>query len=251
MTSSHILSVIPDCLRSKGNEPDLVDLNSLHSGFRLDIRYATVNNFVRVAVYKTARAILQRPAAEALVRVAKRLESEGYGLLIYDAYRPWFVTDLFWKLTPPELHDFVANPECGSKHNRGCAVDLSMYRLSSKIFESGLPEINTVALDDIVEMPCDFDDMTDKAHSEYTGDASLAFGSEAYEREQASIRMRDMLRFYMELEGFTVQPNEWWHFNYKDWELYPILNIPFESIPHACVVEPLCDSKVEHNRIEE
>ena len=126
-----------------------------------------------------------------------------------------------------------------------------MYRLSSKIFESGLPEINTVALDDIVEMPCDFDDMTDKAHSEYTGDASLSFGSEAYEREQASIRMRDMLRFYMELEGFTIQPNEWWHFNYKDWELYPILNIPFESIPHACAVEPLCDSKVEYNRIEE
>jgi len=190
----------------------------------LDIRYATANNFVHTAVYEQPRAVLQRPAAEALVRVAKRLEAEcGYGLLIYDGYRPWAVTKMFWDLTPPEQRDFVADPDTGSKHNRGCAVDLSLYRLASAANGGGSFEA--------VEMPCDFDDMTHKAHSEYAGELGLQPGTAEYEEQQARLSMRDLLRDHMERDGdFAVQYNEWWHFNYKDWEQYPVSNTQFEDI---------------------
>ena len=70
------------------------------------------------------RAFLQRPAAEALVRAHRALAApHGFGLLVFDGYRPWRVTKLFWDVTPPEKHEFVADPAKGSKHNRGCAVD--------------------------------------------------------------------------------------------------------------------------------
>src|SRR5215831_6683670 len=104
---------------------ELVEIISLDPTIHLDIRYATPNNLVGRAVYREARAFLQKPAAEALVRVHRSLKPRGYGLLIFDGYRPWSVTKVFWEITPPEKHGFVANPAEGSKHNRGCAVDLS------------------------------------------------------------------------------------------------------------------------------
>jgi D-alanyl-D-alanine dipeptidase len=195
-------------------------LRSHIQGFRLDVRYATTNNFVHTAVYKEPRAVLQRPAAEALVRIAQRLEAEtGLGLLIYDGYRPWAVTKMFWDLTPPEKRDFVADPEQGSKHNRGCAVDLSLCRPTS------------AAGYEAIKMPSDFDEMTDRAHSEYPGDPSLQAGSAEHAAQTAQRKMRDLLREHMERDGqFTVQYNEWWHFNFKDWEQYPVSDISFEEI---------------------
>ena len=189
-------------------------------GFRLDVRYATDNNFVHKAVYTEPRAVLQRPAAEALVRVAQRLEAEtGFALLIYDGYRPWAVTKVFWDLTPPEKRDFVADPETGSKHNRGCAVDLSLCRPT------------TAGGFEAIDMPSDFDEMADSAHSEYGGDPTLPEGSAEHEAQTAQLKMRDLLREHMERDGdFTVQYNEWWHFNFKDWERYPVSDIPFEEI---------------------
>jgi len=187
---------------------DLVELVTLDPTIKLDIRYATPDNLAGRAVYTEARAFLQRPAAEALVRAHRALRAKGYGLLIFDGYRPWRVTKLFWEVTPPEKHEFVADPAKGSKHNRGCAVDLSMYDL---------------ATGREVEMPGVYDEMSERSYVTYAGGSA-----------EARAR-RDLLRDAMEREGFFVEPNEWWHFNYKDWTSYGIQDIPFSEIKPARV----------------
>ena len=191
--------------REKGpfRKADLVELVSLDPTLKLDIRYAGSDNFVGRPVYAQARAFLQRPAAEALLRAHQSLREKGYGLLIFDGYRPWSVTKTFWDITPKAQREFVANPKQGSKHNRGSAVDLSLYDL---------------ATGQEVVMPSRYDDFTPKAYPAYTGGTA---------EERAA---RDLLRRAMEREGFAVEPNEWWHFNYRDWKLYPILDVPFDAI---------------------
>ncbi|MFN7942348.1 MAG: M15 family metallopeptidase [Thermoanaerobaculia bacterium] len=191
--------------REKGpfRAPDLVELVTVDSTIHLDIRYATANNFVGRPLYRQARAFLQRPAAEALVRVSARLRAQGYGLLVFDGYRPWQVTKLFWDVTPPDKHDYVADPKQGSRHNRGCAVDLSLYDLATGAE---------------VAMPSPYDSMTDTAHPDYAGG------------DPAARARRDLLRAAMEAEGFAVYEFEWWHFDFKDWRLYPILDLPFERL---------------------
>ncbi len=182
---------------------DLVELIKLDTSIHLDIRYATSNNFTGQPVYKEARAFLQRPAAEALVKVNSSLKPLGYGLVVFDGYRPWSVTNLFWKVTPADKKEFVADPAKGSRHNRGCAVDLSLYDLKTG---------------EEIEMTGNYDEMTERSYSTYTG------GTE----EQR--KMRDLLRSKMEAQGFTVLKNEWWHFDYKDWKEYKITNVPFSKI---------------------
>jgi len=189
----------PDSLRP----PDLVDLATLDSTIRFDIRYATTNNFMSSRMYASARAFLQRPAAEALLRAHRALAAQGYGLLIHDAYRPWYVTWMFWAATPSRYHAFVANPATGSKHNRGCAVDLTLYDLAT-----GRP----------VEMPSTYDEFSERAHPDYAGGTP---------RQTAR---RDLLRRTMEAAGFTVDAGEWWHYDYRDWAQYPVLNVRFEEI---------------------
>jgi D-alanyl-D-alanine dipeptidase len=184
--------------------PDLVELQALDPTIKLDIRYATTNNLTGRAVYTEARAFLQRPAAEALVRVHHSLKPTGLGLVVFDGYRPWRITKLFWQVTRPSLHEFVADPATGSNHNRGCAVDLSLYDLASG---------------ESVDMPSDYDEMSPRAYSNYDGGTA-----------QARAR-RDLLRAAMQREAFAAEPKEWWHFNYKDWNEYPILDIPFTEIP--------------------
>ena len=184
-------------------KPDLVELAPLDAAIHLDIRYATQNDFLGTPVYTEARAFLQRPAAEALLRAEKKLEQLGYGLLIHDAYRPWYVTKIFWDATPAEGKIFVADPSQGSRHNRGCAVDLTLYDL-----RTGKP----------IEMPGTYDEMSPRSYPNYLGGTSL----QRWHRE--------LLRRAMESEGFTVYEFEWWHFDYKDWREYPILNVPFEKL---------------------
>lgn len=184
-------------------EAHLVELTSLDSTIKLDIRYATDNNFVGRAVYPEARAFLQKPAAKALVRVHKKLKKQGLGLVIFDGYRPWAITKLFWEVTSDDKRKFVADPAKGSKHNRGCAVDLSMYDLKTG---------------ELVEMPSGYDEFTERASPNYAGGT---------ERERTN---RDLLRKLMEDEGFIVNPNEWWHFDYKNWEDYAIYDIAFSEI---------------------
>jgi len=182
---------------------DLVDLTTLDAHIRLDIRYATTDNFLSTPLYTSARAFLQRPAAEALARASRDLARQGYGVTIFDGYRPWYVTKMFWDATPPDKHQFVANPAEGSRHNRGCAVDLTLYDLASG---------------KEVDMPSGYDEMSPRAYPIYTGGTSA---------ERAH---RELLRAAMEKQGFSVYETEWWHFDYRDWRRYAIGNIPFEKI---------------------
>jgi len=184
-------------------EPDLVELAGLAPTIRLDVRYATANNFLGEPVYRQARAFLQRPAAEALARAAARLAEPGYGVVVFDGYRPWSVTKAFWDRTPPAKRAFVADPARGSRHNRGCAVDLTLYEL---------------ATGREVEMPSGYDDFSERAHPGYAGGTA------------ESRRLRDLLRAAMEAEGFAVYENEWWHFDYRDWRHYALLDLPFERL---------------------
>ena len=184
-------------------KPELVDLTSLDSTIKLDIRYASTNNFTGAVFYKQPRAFMQRPAAEAVVRAHQRLKEQGLGLLIHDAYRPWHVTKMFWDATPSELKDFVANPANGSRHNRGCAVDLTLYDL-----ESGAP----------IQMVAGYDEFSPRSFPLYPGGTS---------RQRW---YRQLLRQTMEAEGFSVYQYEWWHFDYRDWQKYRIGNVTFEQI---------------------
>ncbi|MFH0994848.1 MAG: M15 family metallopeptidase [Pseudomonadota bacterium] len=182
----------------------LVELAKLDPTIKLDIRYATPNNFFGKAVYPEPRAFLQRPAAEALLSAQRWLKEQGYGLLVYDAYRPWSVTKLFWDITPPEKRVFVADPSVGSVHNRGCAVDVGLFDL-----QTGYE----------IEMPGAYDEMTERSFVTYTGGTV----------EQRA--RRDLLRKAMEKDGyFFVYPEEWWHYNFKDLREYPIQDIPFSAI---------------------
>ena len=182
---------------------DLIELVRIEPSVRLDVRYATENNFVRRPVYRQARVFLQRPAAEAVARAHRGLAARGYGLLVFDGYRPWSVTRLFWQVTPPHLRRFVADPRQGSRHNRGCAVDLTLFdRATGRE----------------VEMPTPYDDFTEKAAQDYAG------------ATPAQAAHRAILREAMVKEGFLVNASEWWHFDYKDWRDYPILDVAFEEV---------------------
>ena len=197
------LALSPPAETGPFHKSDLIELAALDPAIHLDIRYATANDFLGTPVYTQARAFLQRPAAEALLRVLHKLKPLGYGLLIHDGYRPWYVTKIFWDATPPEGKIFVADPAQGSRHNRGCAVDLTLYDL-----KTGQP----------IEMTGGYDEMSPRSFPNYPGGTSLQRWH------------RDLLRRAMESEGFTVYESEWWHFDYKDWREYGILNIPFEKL---------------------
>lgn len=181
----------------------MVELIKLDKTIKLDIRYATANNFVGRAVYPEARAFLQKPAAEALLRVHKILKKQKLGLVIFDGYRPWSITKLFWEVVREDQRKFVANPATGSKHNRGCAVDLSIYNRKTS---------------ELLDMPSGFDEFTERASPTYEGATEI------------QKKNRDLLRTLMEANGFTVNKNEWWHFDYKDWESYAIYDIAFSEL---------------------
>jgi D-alanyl-D-alanine dipeptidase len=197
------LSAKPPVETGNFRPADLVELNTLDPSIKLDIRYATTRNFLGTPLYTQARAFLQKPAAEALVRVNRSLAAEGYGLMVHDAYRPWYVTKIFWDAVPPAQHSFVANPDSGSLHNRGCAVDLTLYDLKTGR---------------AVDMTSDYDEMSERAYSNYAGGT-------AEER-----RLRSILQQHMKAEGFLTIEFEWWHFDFRDWNQYAIQNVRFEDI---------------------
>ena len=200
---SFLLAQIAPPKEINKREADLIELNKLDKTIKLDIRYARNDNFVGRPVYTEARAFLQRPAAQALLQVHRQLKKQGLGLVIFDGYRPWSVTKLFWEVTPADKRIFVANPLKGSRHNRGCAVDLSIYDL-----KTGKP----------LPMPSDFDDFSEKASPDYKDGTA------------EETKNRDLLRRLMEAAGFTVNANEWWHFDYKDWREYGVYDIAFSEI---------------------
>lgn len=182
-------------------EADLVELVTLDPTIKLDIRYATTNNFLGAQVYESPRAYLQRPAAEAVARAHEKLSELGFGLLIHDGYRPWTATKMFWEATPESQRIFVANPAEGSRHNRGCAVDLTLYDLAT-----GEP----------LDMGAGYDEFSPRSYPDYPV------------ATDAALWRRGVLRDVMESEGFTIYEYEWWHFDYRDWRRYSIGNTPFE-----------------------
>ena len=184
-------------------DPDLVDIMDYGDNIKLDIRYASERNFLGTPVYSSARAFLQRPAAEALARISRRLEAHGYGLLVHDAYRPWYVTRIFWEATPAESKQFVADPAHGSRHNRGSAIDLTLYDL-----ETG----------EAVDMVGLYDEFSPRSYPHYPGGTSL----ERWHRE--------LLKHAMEADGFRVYEYEWWHFDFDGWENYGLSNQTFEAL---------------------
>lgn len=182
----------------------LLELVTLDPMIKLDMRYVTTNNFTGNVLYDAARAFLVAPAAKALVRASKAAQADGYGLTIYDAYRPWRITKKLWDATPVgPKKEYVANPKRGSKHNRGCAIDLTLHELRNG---------------QLVEMPTEFDDFSEKAHRNYMGASTTAISNRA------------RLARYLEAEGFIGLSNEWWHFDFTGWEQFPVMDIPFSKI---------------------
>ncbi|TPE60554.1 serine hydrolase [Sandaracinobacter neustonicus] len=193
----------PPVEKPSAKPSQLTAITSIDPSIRLDVRYAGTNNFMGQQIYEQSGAFLQKPAAEALGRVQKKLNAQGFGLLIHDAYRPWYVTKMFWDATPPANRMFVADPSKGSRHNRGAAVDLTMLDL-----KTGKPMITTGR----------YDEFSSRSYSNFGG------GSD----EQRWLR--EVLRTAMESEGYTVYPQEWWHFDLVGWQDYPIGNIRFSEI---------------------
>ncbi|MGF1581939.1 MAG: serine hydrolase [Gemmataceae bacterium] len=197
------LAATPPKEKGRFRKPDLLDVSKLDKTIKLDIRYAGRNNFLQTPFYRSAKAFLQRPAAKALVRVHKKLAKKGYGLVIFDCYRPWHVTKMFWDAVPDKFHDFVADPQKGSRHNRGCAADVGLYDLKTG---------------KVIPVVAGYDEFSDRAYVDYLGGTELQRWH------------RNLLRRAMEEEGFSVYEAEWWHYDYRDWKKYPILNVPFEKI---------------------
>ncbi len=125
-------------------------------------------------------------------------------MLVFDAYRPWHVTKMFWDATPEKFHNFVANPAKGSRHNRGCAVDLTLYDL-----KTGKP----------VEMVSGYDEFLRPRLPRLP-----------WRHIAAALAPRLAFCAAMHAEGFSVYEEEWWHFDYKDWKKYAIGNKTFEEL---------------------
>jgi beta-N-acetylhexosaminidase/D-alanyl-D-alanine dipeptidase len=184
--------------------PDaLVDLRALDPSIRIEMPYATSQNFTGVALYPVARCLLRREVAERLVRVERRLAAQGLGLLVWDCYRPFRVQQRLWALVPdpryvaePVVRD--GRPVEGSKHNRGAAVDVTL------VDAAGRP----------LEMPTGFDDFSERAHRGWAGASPTA--------RQNLARLEEA----MVAEGFEPLPTEWWHFDGPDWKRYGLLDRP-------------------------
>ncbi len=189
--------------KSISTNPDneLIELKKHIPGLILDIRYATKNNFMHEIMYKQARAFARKPVADALKLIQKELASHGYGIKVFDAYRPYAVTRAFYEKASDK--NFVANPAKGSKHNRGCAVDITLIDLKTK---------------QEIPMPTPYDSFEEAASPSYNNLPSHI------------IKNRDFLIIIMQKYGFRVIPNEWWHFDFVGWENYDLMDIPFEKL---------------------
>lgn len=180
----------------------LVNLQQFIPGSILDIRYATENNFMKQQLYPVAKAYLRLPAAKALRPVQDELQKQGIGLKIFDAYRPYRITVKMWESYKDPT--YVASPKTGSRHNRGCAVDLTLIDL-----KTGKQ----------LEMPTPYDSFSEKAHHGYT------------ELPENALQNRDLLKAAMEKHGFQPLSSEWWHYDFSGWDQFPVLDIPLSKLP--------------------
>lgn len=180
---------------------DFVDLEQIDPTIVLDIRYATINNFMDKQVYSLPKCFLRSKVAEKISLIQSKLTTHGLGLKIYDGYRPWSVTNFFWNLCPDPR--YCADPLVGSRHNRGAAVDVTLIDLSTG---KELP------------MPSEFDDLTSRSHRDFRDCSEEMLDNRA--------RLEEAFLEYQ----FIPLPTEWWHFDDENWEQYPVENISFEEI---------------------
>ncbi len=186
---------------SENADKQLVELKKYIPGLKLDIRYATKNNFTKQAVYREARAFARAPVAEALKNVQAELEKSGLGLKIFDGYRPYSVTVKFFDIASDK--SFVANPKDGSRHNRGCAIDLTVVNL-----KTGKE----------LKMPTPYDSFAAAASANYM------------DLPANVIKNRDLLINVMERHGFRVLDNEWWHFDFIGWKNFELMDIGLDEL---------------------
>jgi D-alanyl-D-alanine dipeptidase len=180
---------------------ELVEIKKWIPNIKLDIRYATKNNFAKIAVYKQAKAFARLPVVEALRNVQNELNKSGIGLKIFDGYRPYSVTVKFYELASDK--SFVANPKDGSRHNRGCAIDLTLINL-----KTGKE----------LEMPTPYDSFAPEAAANFD------------KLSEQVLKNRALLINTMEKNGFKVLSNEWWHFDFNGWKNFELMDIPFEDL---------------------
>lgn len=185
----------------KDSDNLLVDLEKYIPNISLDIRYAKTDNFTLTKIYTAPKAFVRKPVAEALLEIQNKLNNEGLGLKIFDAYRPYAATLYFYKVHPDT--NFVAAPWKGSVHNRGCAVDLTL--------------IDIVTGEELT-MPTAFDEFTEKAAITYM------------DLEPTILANREKLILAMTSVGFETYEYEWWHFNFAKREKYKIMDISFEEL---------------------
>lgn len=187
----------------KDPKQKLLAIKKIIPGIELDIKYATTDNFSGIAVYPKAKAFARKEVVMALAKIQSELNNDGLGLKIFDAYRPYAVTVQFWEITPPDLREFVSDPKKGSRHNRGCAIDLTLVNLNSG------EELN---------MPTRYDSFTKEAYADAENISPL------------QKKNREELIDIMQRNGFKVLKNEWWHFDFVGWENYPLMDIPFKKL---------------------
>ena len=203
------LRVVPDLAtyeRMARQDPDkrLVDVAA--SGIAIDVRYATTDNFMKTQLYPVAKVYLRAPAARALAAVQQELAAKGLGLKVFDGYRPYRVTEAMWE--PIRNPDYVADPAKGSRHNRGAAVDLTII------------DLRTGAE---VAMPTPYDDFTPRARNDFD------------ELPADVLANRALLRDVMTRHGFEPLPSEWWHYDFRGWERFELMNVPLEELERHAV----------------
>ncbi len=175
----------------------IVNIAHIDPRMKIELLYATENNFVGRAVYNFQECLVLKPVAEGLVKVQDELELQGLGLKIWDGYRPLSVQQIFWDIVQDDR--YVAPPWKGGRHTRGTAVDVTLIDSHG----NELP------------MPTPFDEFTDRAHRNHV----------SLEKERD--HNRKLLEDLMHKHGFIGLPTEWWHFDLLGWEDYPVLNIDF------------------------
>ncbi|MEI6434671.1 MAG: M15 family metallopeptidase [Bacteroidota bacterium] len=186
---------------NKNGRNKLVDIQKAIPGIQLDIRYATTNNFTGKKVYSFSNAFLRQPAVDSLAVVEKELAKKGLGLKVFDAYRPYAATLMFHEVVKDTM--FAASPATGSKHNRGCSIDVSLIDLKTG---------------QELMMPTGYDDFSERAGAQYSD-----LPAEAKEN-------REILIMVMEKHGFKVLPSEWWHFDFDGWQSFSLMDISAQEL---------------------
>lgn len=180
---------------------ELINLEKFIPGIVLDIRYATENNFTKEKIYNLPRAYARKPVAESLKKAQEEFKSLGFGIKIFDAYRPYAATVKFYEVYKDTT--YVASPYRGSRHNRGCAIDMTLIDLKTG---KELP------------MPTEYD----------------SFRKEAWPttpvKDPVIKKNRDLIISVMEKHGFKVNSSEWWHFDFIGWQKFDVMDISFEEL---------------------